>query len=111
AVGFREVVTRRRRWSADFTRYYAAFSRIILDNTDALFKALPESCFGQWGEDKGDTFEVVLLDLLDDPAAIVDRLFMVPYDDDSFRLDIFKKLRELCANNILIASGFRPDTN
>jgi hypothetical protein len=110
-VGFREVIARRRRWSGNFDTFYGAFSRIVLANVDALFKTLPESCFGDWDRDTSDTFDVVLLDLLDDPAAIVDRLFMVPYDDDSFRLDIFTQLRELCANNLLVASGFRPDTN
>jgi len=110
-VEFREVIARRRRWSLDFDRYYGAFSRIVLANIDAVFKTLPESCFDRWSDEKSDMFEVVLLDLLDDPAAIVDRLFMVPYDDDSFRLDIFKQLRELCANNMLVASGFRPDAN
>lgn len=111
AVGFREVIARRRRWSQGFDQHYRAFSRILLDNFDAVFRTLPESCFGDWDGDRNDTFDVVLLDLLDDPAAIIDRLFMVPYDDETFRLDIFKQLRELCASNMLIASGFRPDTN
>jgi len=110
-VEFREVIARRRRWACNFDTFYGAFSRIVLANVDALFRALPESCFDRWDNETSDTFEVVLLDLLDDPAAIVDRLFMVPYDDDSFRLDIFRQFRELCANNLLVASGFRPDTN
>jgi len=109
AVEFRQVLARRRRWSQSFDEYYGAFSRIVLDNIEAIFKTLPESCFGHWDRERSDTFDVVLLDLLDDPAAIIDRLFMIPYDDDTFRLDIFKQLRELCVSNMLIASGFRPD--
>lgn len=110
-VEFRQMVARRRRWSQSFHTYWAAFSRIVLDNIDNVFHALPESCFGVWDKERSDTFDVVLLDLLDDPATIIDRLFMIPYDDETFRLDIFKELRELCANNMLIASGFRPDAD
>jgi|SRR5215469_4534850 len=111
AVSFREMLAGRRRWATGFERHYAAFSRIVLDNFEAILNTLPESCFGDWEVARTDTFDVVLLDVLDDPTGIIDRLFMVPYDDDSFRLDIFKQLRELCASNLLVASGFRPDTN
>lgn len=113
AVEFRQVCARRRRWAQSFDEYYGAFSRIVLDTADMIFKSLPDSCFGSNDEwrNKDDTFEVVLLDLLDDPAAIVDRLFMLPYDNESFRLDLFHQLRELCASNLLVASGFRPDAN
>lgn len=114
AVEFRQVCARRRHWSQSFDEYFGAFSRIVLETVEAVFSILPESCFtGSWEEwqNRSDTFEVVLLDLLDDPAAIIDRLFMLPYDNDSFRLDLFNQLRELCASNLLVASGFRPDTN
>ncbi|MBV8799244.1 MAG: type IV secretion system DNA-binding domain-containing protein [Alphaproteobacteria bacterium] len=111
AVEFRQMLSRRRGWAQGFSERYAAFSRILLESMSAVFDALPESCFGHWDKEASDTFEVILLDLLDDPAAIIDRLFMVPYDDDSFRLDLLWQLRELCATNMLIASGFQPDTN
>jgi DNA helicase HerA-like ATPase len=109
AIEFRQMLVRRQRWATDFQSMYAEFGRIVLPGLDALYAALPESCFDQGAEVRGDTFDVPLLDLLDEPAAIIDQLFMLPYDSASFRLDILNQLRELCANNILAASGFIPD--
>jgi hypothetical protein len=111
AAEFRHVLARRKRWSEDHARIYGAFKRIILEGMDAFYRALPESCFGILDTADSDSFDVPLIDLLDDPVMVVDRLFMVPYDDDSFRLDIFRQLRELCTRNLLIASGFAPDAN
>jgi len=111
AVEFREMLPRRRRWAADFTSMHAAWKRIVLDTTLEFFSTLPEACFGYRSDEKTGGFEVPLIDLLDDPAAVVDRLFMLPYDDDAFRLDLFKELRALCATNLLVASGFPPETN
>ena len=111
AVEFRQVLARRRRWSQCFDQYYGAFSRIILEKIDAVFRTLPESCFGHWERERTDTFGVVLLDLIDDPAAIINQLFMIPYNDETFRLDLFKSLRANCSSNMLVASGFRPDIN
>jgi len=111
AVEFRDMLPRRRRWAADFAAVHGAWKRIVLDATSDFFAALPESCFGYRSEGSKDTFEVPLIDLLDDPASVVDRLFILPYDDDSFRFDLFKRLRELCATNLLLASGFRGDAN
>ncbi|MGH9807381.1 MAG: helicase HerA domain-containing protein, partial [Terriglobia bacterium] len=111
ATEFREMLPRRRRWSADFDQMNGAFERIVLENIEALFQSLPESCFPSNDDERGDSFEVPLIDLLDDPVSAVERLFMLPYDDDSFRLDIFKKLRELCGGNLLEASGFLRSDN
>ncbi len=111
AMEFRQMMTRRRRWAADFDVVHAAFYRIVLANIDSFFKALPECCFGDWDAKHSDTFEVPLIDLLDDPATVIERLFLLPYDDDSFRLDIFWKFRDHCGSRLLIASGFLPTDN
>ncbi|MBV9182363.1 MAG: DUF87 domain-containing protein, partial [Acidobacteria bacterium] len=111
AIEFRKLIGRRRRWSADFEKVYGAFRRITTAGMTAFFEALPESCFGDLATGRGDTFEVPILDLLDDPASIIERLVMLPYDDETFRLDIFYHLRDLCASNLLVASGFLRNDN
>ncbi|HWD38023.1 MAG TPA: type IV secretion system DNA-binding domain-containing protein [Fimbriimonas sp.] len=108
-ISFRRMLVRRERWATNFSHIHEAFSRIVLKGLAAFYAALPEACFDSDADERGDTFDVPLIDLLDDPAAIIDQLFMIPYDNDSFRLDIFSSLRELCATNLLIASGFLPD--
>lgn len=111
AVEFRQMLARRRRWAADFDTMHDAFRRIIVSNINAFFKTLPEACFAETQLDANDTFEVPLIDLIDDPAKVVDQLFMFPYDDDSFRLDLFNRLRDHCAGNMLVASGFMRSDN
>jgi hypothetical protein len=108
AVELRAMLPRRRRWAVDFARMQEAFSRIVSERLHRLFERLPESCFQEWDEEVRDTFETPLIDLLDNPADVVDELFMLPYEDDAFRLDLFHSLRELSATNLLIASGFLP---
>ena len=111
AVEFRQMLVRRKRWATQFDRTYGSFRRIAASGVEALFKALPESCYGDLDDRKGDTFEVPVLDLLDDPPAIIERLLMLPYDDESFRLDLFFRLRDLTAGNLLVASGFMRNDN
>ncbi|HEX3666926.1 MAG TPA: type IV secretory system conjugative DNA transfer family protein [Rhizomicrobium sp.] len=108
AVAFREMTARRRRWALDFANMNGAFGRIVIGMLDGLAPMLPPNCFGEWESDSQHSFETPLIDLLEDPADVVDRLFMLPYDDESFRLNLFFKLRDLCARNVLIASGFLP---
>ncbi len=109
AMEFREMLVRRRRWSVDFDRLFDTFRSAAFASLVPVIDALPECCFGEWEGERPDTFEVTLVDLLDDPARTVERLFMLPYDDDAFRYEVFARLREVCATNLLIASGFRGD--
>lgn len=111
AVEFRKTIAYRRRWALDFERMWNAWSGIVIDTLTAFYGILPEICFGDWEEPEHGSFGVPLVDLVDEPGQVIDCLFMLPYDDDSFRLDLFKQLRELCATNLLMASGFRGDAN
>jgi len=111
AVEVRQMLVRRRRWAADFDQTFAAFKGIVSGPFTTVFRLLPESCFENVEDEDGTTFEVPLIDLVENPAKFVDELFMVPYADESFRRDLFHKLREICATNMLIASGFQPDAN
>ncbi len=111
ALEFRQMMVRRKRWATGFRSMSAAFEEIVLKSIEQFFNSLPECCFSDWDIARHDTFETLLIDLLDDPAEVVDGLFMLPYEDASFRLDVFNRLRELCASNLLIASGFLPTDN
>lgn len=111
ATGFRQVIANRKRWSADFGVMHDTFSRLVLDGLEDLYKTLPELCFGAGDTERADGFEVPLIDLIADPAAVVDRLFILPYADDAFRLNLFAQLRAHCSIRLLIASGLRPDAN
>lgn len=104
AIEFRAAIVHRRRWAADFSHVFTEFERIVVSALVSLLEELPEACF-QSHKVTGDHFEVLLLDLLDRPAEAIEKLFTLPYDDASFRLDLFKRLRELCAGNMLEASG------
>ena len=109
AVAFRDMMARRKRWAVEFDTMNRAFEDTVIDGLTAFVDALPEYCFIDWN--RGGGFEIPVLDLVEYPAGIVDRLFMLPHADATFRYDLFKNLRELGSTNLLIASGFRGDEN
>lgn len=106
----REMLVRRRRWCADFDRMSGIFRRQVLQAYRAFFEALPESCYGR-AEEQAESFEVPLVELLDDPVRLIEQLMAFPYDDDTMRLDVFLKYRTRLVHNLLVASGFQPDDN
>jgi Helicase HerA, central domain len=108
AVEFREMVSRRRRWVANYPRMDGIFRRILIRNIHAFFRALPESCFEEADDTANDSFDVALLDLIEHPTAAVEQLFMLPYDDEALSCHVFDKLRERYATNLVVASGFAP---
>lgn len=109
-VAVRQMLARRGRWAANFDQMFGITRRELLDGFSELFGALPEACFGDWDERK-ESFGVPLAELLERPAEVIQRLLLMPYDDDTMRYEIFLKLRERIGTNLLVASGFRPDDN
>lgn len=108
AVEFREMLARRRRWALDYTTCMTVFRRQIVGGYRSFLAAIPDD-IGEADEDS--PFSVPLSALLADPAEAIEQLVLATYDNDVFRLDLFKKLRERFATNILVASGFPPDTD
>lgn len=109
AIAFRDMMARRTRWACDFGSMNGAFERIVTNTISAFMEALPECCMARWHTE--GAFDVPLLDVVDDPAGLVDGLFMLPYTDDTFRFDLFKHLLSVCRRNVLVASGFLPDAD
>lgn len=109
AVELRKMLVRRRRWALDYDRLMGAARRLLVDGYTDLLNALP--AIEPDGGGKGASFTVPLISLLDDPAGAIERLLLLIYDDDVFRYDLFHNLRERIATNLLIASGFAPETN
>jgi hypothetical protein len=106
----RSMLVRRRRWCGDFNRMYGVLRRQVLQGYGAFFDALPESCFGRWNEAR-ESFEVPLVELLDEPADIINQLMLMAYSDETLRYEVFLRFRETYVRNLLVASGFQPDTN
>jgi hypothetical protein len=112
AVEIRQMLVRRRRWAASFDRMHDIVRRRIFLIWETVFEALPESCFFSATEDDGkQSFEVPLIELLEDPADVIERLIFATYDDDTLRFELFKRLREQLVTNLLTASGFLPSTD
>jgi hypothetical protein len=106
AIEAREVIARRRRWCSDYGRMHGIFRRQVLQAYRAVFDALPESCFERCGPG-AESFEVPLIELLNDPASFIDQLIAFAYDSDTLRLDIFLKYRQVLFQNLLVASGYK----
>ncbi len=52
-----------------------------------------------------------LIELIDDPATLIEQLFIFPYTDETMARELFFELRERYGTNLLVASGFPPDAN
>jgi hypothetical protein len=107
-IEMREMLVRRRRWCADFRRVYGVFREQALQAYRVFFRALPESCFGDF-DSGAESFEVPLIELLDDPAGLIEELIGVVCTGDTLRLQLFEKCRVRIVQNLMMASGFDPD--
>lgn len=110
AVNFRNLLARRRRYAADFRHTHGLVTNQLAEACRHVFDALPDSCFREWPDD-GSAFEVPLIELVDDPAPLIERLVIFPYTDETMARELFLELRERYTTNLLVASGFPPDTN
>ncbi len=110
AAAVRTMLARRKRWSASFDHMFGIFAGRCRTVLTDIFKNLPEACFGTWQSDD-DFFSVPLFDMVETPAFFVQSLVLLPYDDDALRFEVFWRLRDQLATNLLIASGFSPTDN
>lgn len=111
ALQARQMMARRKRWAFDYDRMIGVFRRQLLSGFIALAEALPESCYPGWDPNENSAFTVPLVSLLEQPAEAIERLMLALYDDDTMRLELFVRVRERLATNLLVASGFSPTTN
>jgi len=111
AVEARQTIARRKRWALDYNRMMGIVRRQLVGAFTAFVNALPETCFERWDGNEEPAFAVPLVSLLDEPSEAIERLLMALYDDDTMRFEIFVRVRERLATNMLVASGFPPTTN
>ena len=111
AVEFRKALTRRKRWALNADAQIGMFCYRIVSGFMPLLNALPESCFEDWEIGVTPAFSVPLISIIDRPGAAIDSLYLLPYDDDTLKLEIFLKLRVQLVTNALVASGFPLETN
>lgn len=102
AVGFREMVARRSAWATNFKAMRGAWAKLLSGPYREFVNALPESCFGERNE-KGE-FEVPLIDLLDNPAEIIEKLILFPFTDEALNLKLFEEYRWRLRGRIAEAS-------
>ncbi len=109
AVRVRQMLVRRQRFASDFDRTMTILAHQIIPTFRALFDALPDACFGD--HTKGETFEVPLLSIVENPISLIQGFTLFPYDDAAMERGLFLRLREQLVTNMLVASGFPPETN
>lgn len=109
AVAFRAMLSRRSRWATQFERLRSVYSSSLGCAYRGLVEALPEACFHEWDDRANDTFDVPLIDLLDNPTQTIENLVRFVYDDDILSLNLFSELRKFLRSNLLLASGIAPD--
>ena len=103
AVHFREMLTRRSRWATEYPNLRKSFGRQLGAAYRLLVAALPESCFTERQE--GAVFGVPLIDLLENPAEVIEEMLRLAFSKESLYLDLFRELRLFLRQNLLAASG------
>jgi len=110
AVEVRAMLARRGRWARDYDRLMGIVRRLLTVGYADFIDAVPDAVPQEGGREKA-AFTVPLVSILDRPAETIERLILSFYDDDVFRYDVFMRLRERLATNLVVASGFAPETN
>lgn len=111
AIEFRDMASRRTRWATAFEKMRSVFSARLSIAYRAFADALPDACFTDWKTAERDTFEVPLVDLLDNPAETIEQLIRFPFSDDALSLNLFHALRVALRRNLLAASGITSPEN
>lgn len=111
AIEFRKALALRRRWSAEYPGMFGSFKRVMIERLVALMQMLPEACFDDSDCGTTDVFEVPLIELVGSPAALIEGLCVLPYDDGAMRRGLFEDVRLCHLRNTLVASGFDPSVN
>ncbi len=109
AIEFRAMIERRRRWAVNFDAQFEVIKRHLVEGYGGLISQLPDACFGDWGDDIERGLEVPLLELLEDPAEVIESFVRVAYNPEVQRAEFFTELRSFLKRNYLIASGYPPD--
>ncbi len=109
AVEFRETLAHRSRYALEFERLHGAFTRHIYAAFDPFFEALPPSALERSDDDNG-SFDVPLIELLENPVDLIQRFVTMPYDQGARSLGLFSEYRKWLRPKVAIASGLPPDT-
>jgi len=106
----RQLMKRRSLWVSDHARLLDLVTKRFLEAYEAVHKRLPEPCFEDWEREEG-AFSVPLIELVEDPAGLIEDIVRSPYGDDILSLDLMKRVRSAIETNLGAASGFAPDAN
>jgi hypothetical protein len=109
AIEFREMIERRRRWAVNFDHQFGIVKRQLLSAYGSFISQLPEACLGDWPDDGERGLEVPLIELLEDPASLVEDFLRVRYNPEAEGAELFLELRSFFQRNYLVASGYAPD--
>ena len=104
AVELRRMLVRRRRWCLDYARMKGIVDRQLRSAFLDVISVLPEGAFADWDDETPKGFGVPLIELFEKPAEVIGTLLLLPYDDDTLKLDVFLPLRRTLERNLKIAS-------
>ncbi|MDR3500690.1 MAG: type IV secretory system conjugative DNA transfer family protein [Parvibaculum sp.] len=107
AIKLRRYIHRQRRWLIDFDTRFALWQETIFDAFVPFLAALPGACFE--GSVEFGTFETPLIDILDEPASVIEPLLRSFFDRNAQDADLFAALRDRANDNAKRASGIDPD--
>lgn len=110
AMDLRAMLARKERFLVDHERQVDIWREKVIRILAALLEFLPPTAFKEsWGDDDPDEgvpgATVALVDLVETPGDILERLIVTFHDDDVIKADLFASLREQFARRLYLASG------
>jgi len=111
AVEFRKLVARRGRWLSEYDARLTSVQRYLLGLWKVFVQALPESCFRDPADEERALFDVPLVEVLSEPAEMVERCVVFAFAEDYIRSEMFERLRGQLRRNLLRASKLSPEAN
>lgn len=110
AMALRAFLARKERFLQDHVRQLDIWREKVLRILGGILSYLPPTAFKEsWSDSDPDEgvpgATVPLIDLLETPKEVLDRLLVTFHDDDVTRADIFTPLREQFQRRVCLASG------
>ena len=107
-VQLRNYLRGQKRFFSNFERNFDTWRKRLIWSIAGMLASFPESAFNE-SDETAHELRATLIDLMDEPATVVQRLMRTFLDDEIAEAGLYEELRERLNVNALRASGIDPE--